>query len=219
VPQLLHVLGHSVGRTLTAGKEIILKITQKVVVDVLERHVVQVVPVHDETGKVSAGIATVVIRGLYRIDAYHFLSFRIAPVEQLQQCLVFGFDTEKNVFDFLGGNIVVPFLQFSIYLVYRCFGIIDKGVDFDGVRRPSGCLARLYIPMFGIYIAFHSETRFLSVNGYPAKKRNHTVGFLFVSFHVGTIVKMKKKSMSDCQCVIKFKLLINAIFRTKENKF
>ena len=25
-------------------------------------------------------------------------------------------------------------------------------------------------------------TRFFSINGYPAKKRNHTVGFLFVSF-------------------------------------
>jgi hypothetical protein len=62
--------------------------------------------------------------------------------------------------------------------------VFDKGIDFDGVRRPSGCLARLYIPMFGIYIAFHSETRFLTGNGYPAKKRNHPVGFLFVSFQV-----------------------------------
>jgi len=31
-------------------------------------------------------------------------------------------------------------------------------------------------------IAFHTETNFLTINGYPTKKRNSAVGFLFVSF-------------------------------------
>jgi hypothetical protein len=34
-----------------------------------------------------------------------------------------GFDAEKNIFDFLCGNIVVPFLQFPVHLVYGRFGV------------------------------------------------------------------------------------------------
>jgi hypothetical protein len=100
VPQFLHVLGHDIGRTLALGEEISLKITQKIVVDVLNRHVMQVVPVQDETGKMPAGIATVVIRGLCRVNPHHFLPFRIVPVEQFQQGLAFGFNAKKNVLTF-----------------------------------------------------------------------------------------------------------------------
>jgi hypothetical protein len=157
---------------------------------------VQVVPVQDETGKMPAGIATVVIRGLCRINSHNFLPFRIAPVEQFQQCLMLGFNTQKNVFDLLGGNIVVPFLQLPVHPVYGCFGVIDKGIGFDGIRRPSDCPARIYIPVFGMYIAFHTETRFLSINGYPAKKRNHPVGFLFVSFQVEKNLKCASHTLN-----------------------
>jgi hypothetical protein len=43
-------------------------------------------------------------------------------------------------------------------------------------------LAGFYIPILWVYIAFHPETHLLTINGYPAKNRNQTVGFLFISF-------------------------------------
>jgi hypothetical protein len=98
VPQFLHVLGHSIGRTLALSKEISLKITQKVVVNVFKRHIMQVIFVHDEIGKMPAGIATVVICGLYRVNSHHILSFRIAPVKQFQQGLMFGFQCQGKRF-------------------------------------------------------------------------------------------------------------------------
>jgi hypothetical protein len=56
-------------------------------------------------------------------------------VEQLQQNLPSGFDTRENIFDLLGGNITVAFLQFSIYFIYSRFCVLDKGVGFDGAVR------------------------------------------------------------------------------------
>jgi hypothetical protein len=123
-------------------------------------------------GYVPADGTVPVKRGFVEIDANLQFSFAVVAVEQFQQSLMSGFDAEKNVFDFFGGNIVVPFLQFSIYLVYSCLCVLDKGIGFDGVRRSSCCPARFHVPVFGIYVAFHPETRFPAINGYPAKKRD-----------------------------------------------
>jgi hypothetical protein len=61
---------------------------------------VQVVFVHDEVGEMLASTAIAVVCTLYHVNAYQFLSFFVVPVEQFQQCLMFGFDTEKNVLTF-----------------------------------------------------------------------------------------------------------------------
>jgi hypothetical protein len=75
-------------------------------------------------------------------------SLRVALVEQFQQCLVVGFNAQKNVFGLLGGSIVVSFLQLPVHHVCWCFGVVDKCIELEGVSRPPDCPAPVLISQY-----------------------------------------------------------------------
>jgi hypothetical protein len=162
--------------------EVGFQVADKLAIDFLERNVAQIVFVLKKIGDLPANSEITVIIRLADINAYQVFAFPVMVVEQFKQGLMLLFDTQKDIFDFFGGNVVIPLLQLTIYPVYRRFGVVDKRIDPDGGSRPSGRLARFHVPALGTHIAFHTETHFLTVHRDAAVERNHPVGFLFVSF-------------------------------------
>jgi hypothetical protein len=120
----------------------------------------------------------------YTTDAYSNMQspFPVVPVKQFQKRLLFCFCTQNYIPHSFGSNVMVTLLQFTVNPVNRLFSVINKSINVDGFHRSPHRLAGFYISILWVYIAFHTETHLLTINGYPAKKRNQTVCFLFVSF-------------------------------------
>jgi hypothetical protein len=117
-----------------------------------------------------------IVLALYHIPILFFVVF----IKDFQQILMSGFDTGENVFDFFGAHAVVMFLQFVTEFINCRFCIVHKFNDLHRFTVSSDGFSRPGIPIFWVHVGFHSEPRFFSVNGDPAKNRDVTVRFLFV---------------------------------------